>query len=87
MVDDDGLLQATSGALRERLVLHVVNPEDASGFIIPPSDGRVAYRGRDWTDYACGGCGYLLAIGVRAGMFRSLLFACACGALNRVPCL
>ncbi len=85
MLEEDSPTESRVRELRQRLVLRVVNPEDARGFVIPPANGRVAYRGRDWTDYACGACGYLLAIGVRAGMFQSLCFACGCGALNQVP--
>ncbi len=76
--------QATIGYLRRKLALKVVRPDEARGFVIPPKAG-VGYRGHGATDYACGGCGGLLAIGVRAGMFQSLVFACACGALNEVP--
>jgi hypothetical protein len=77
--------RATIGYLRRRLVLEVVKPDEARGLVIPPRGGRVGYRGRGGTDYACGCCGFLLAIGVGAGMFQSLLFACSCGALNQVP--
>ena len=77
--------QGTIGYLRRKLVLKVVRPDEARGLVIPPRGGGVGYRGRGGTDYACGGCGILLAIGVRAGMFQSLVFACACGALNQVP--
>ncbi len=47
-------------------------------------DGSAAYRGLGRSDYACGACGRLLAVGVRAGMFQGLAFACGCGALNQV---
>jgi hypothetical protein len=78
--------RATIDCLRRKLFLRVVRPEEARGLVIPPRGGRIGYRGRGGTDYACGGCGVLLAIGVTAGMFQSLIFACACGALNQVPC-
>jgi hypothetical protein len=71
--------------IRRKLLLRVVRPEEARGLLIPPRGGGVRYRGRGGTDYACGGCGLLLAIGVRAGTFQSLVFACSCGALNQVP--
>ncbi len=84
MDQDNSAQPATAGHLRRKLMLNVVGP-DARGFVIPPSGGRVTYRGRGWTDYACGGCGHLLAIGVPTGLFQSFLFACVCGSLNRVP--
>ncbi len=71
--------------VRERVALEVVEPDEARGFVIPQNRFRsVSYRGPDRTDYACGGCGHLLAIGVRQGMFQSLVFACDCGAFNQV---
>ncbi len=85
-MDDNGALRRTAVTLRERVVLEVVDPHEARGFLIPGNRSRsVPYRGPDGTDYACGGCGYLLAIGVRRRMFQGFLFACACGALNQVP--
>jgi hypothetical protein len=72
--------------LPERLLLEAVDLGDAAGFVIPSNPDRSAtYRGRGELDYACGNCGALLCIGVRRGLFRSLLFSCACGVLNRVP--
>ncbi len=70
--------------LRSRIVLRVVEPGDAMGFVIPHQAGSAAFRGSGGADYACGGCGRLLAIGVRPGMFQSFVFACACGSLNQV---
>ncbi len=60
--------------VRDRRVLKVLDRAECVGFVVPHHEGVV--------DYACGGCGTLLAIGVRPGMFRSLAFSCACGALN-----
>ncbi len=70
--------------LRTRFTLKVVDAAEARGFIIPHQDGAASYRGCGSGDYACGGCGRLLAIGVRPGMFQSFVFACGCGALNQV---
>ncbi len=69
---------------RERRALKVVEPSEAAGFVIPHPHRNALVRGGGGTDYACGACGLLLAIGVRPGTFRSFLFACACGALNEV---
>ena len=71
-------------SLRERVALHPVDLADAAGLIIP-SNRSAMYRGWGDVDYVCGTCGALLCIGVRRGLFRALLFACGCGALNRVP--
>ncbi len=68
--------------VRDRRVLRVVATGERCGFIVAHHEGVAAYRGDGAVDYACGGCGTLLAIGVRPGMFRSLAFSCACGALN-----
>jgi hypothetical protein len=72
-------------AVRERIALEVVEPSGARGLVVPcHRDGSALYRGLGESDYACGGCGHLIATGVRPGMFRSLVFACRCGALNQV---
>ncbi len=68
--------------VRDRRVLKVLDGAERRGFVVPHHEGVAAYRGEGGADYACGNCGTLLAIGVRPGMFRSLVFACACGALN-----
>ncbi len=68
--------------VRDRRVLKVLDRAECVGFVVPHHEGVAAYRGDGAADYACGRCGTLLAIGVRPGMFRSLVFACACGALN-----
>ncbi len=68
--------------VRDRRVLKVVDRAECRGFVVPHHERFVAYRGDGAADYACGQCGTLLLIGVRPGMFRSLLFSCACGALN-----
>lgn len=68
--------------VRDRRVLKVLDGGERRGFVVAHHDGLAAYRGDGGADYACGNCGALLAIGVRPGMFRSLVFACACGALN-----
>jgi hypothetical protein len=70
--------------LRSRVVLRVVDPGEARGFVIPHGAGAAAFRGSGSADYSCGACGSLLAIGVRPGMFQSFVFSCRCGALNQV---
>ncbi len=82
--------QDTSGSLadtvRRRIVLKRVSPFEATGVIVRVRRGGGAlYRGHGHADYVCGSCGSLLCIGVRPGMFRSLAFACLCGAVNQVP--
>ncbi|MFL5302069.1 MAG: hypothetical protein ACJ79R_17170 [Anaeromyxobacteraceae bacterium] len=70
---------------RARYVLQVAEGGETAGFVVPTRrEGTVIYRGLGPADYACGGCGRVLAAGVRPGMFRSLVFSCECGALNRV---
>jgi len=70
---------------RQRVSLEVVEPGQETGIVIPGgADSSPWLRGRGGVDYACGECGALLAIGARPGAFQSLLFACGCGALNRV---
>ena len=70
---------------RARYVLRVAEGGETAGFVLPTRrHGTVIYRGLGPADYACGDCGRLLAAGVRPGMFRSLVFSCVCGALNRV---
>jgi hypothetical protein len=70
---------------RKRIHLEVVEADEAIGFRIPHLGQGVSFRGRGAADYACGGCGTLIAIGIKPGMFSSLVLECACGALNRVP--
>jgi hypothetical protein len=71
---------------RARVALEVLDTSEARGFLIPHRrDGSVPYRGSGELDYACGGCGHLLAIGVPPGLFERFVFSCGCGALNRVP--
>jgi hypothetical protein len=70
-------------AMRRRIALRKVSPAEATGVIVRVRRGAL-YRGGGDADYACGACGSLLCIGVRAGMFRSLAFACLCGAVNQV---
>ena len=83
--EGEGLRRRAFG-LRERVVLHVVDPHEARGFVIPHNrSGSVQFRGRGANDYACGGCGGLLAIGVNLDVFQNFVFACVCGALNQVP--
>lgn len=66
---------------RQRVVLEVVNFSDATGLaILPGKDGSVLLRGQGDTDYVCGRCGQLLAIGIRRGMLQRFVFACNCGA-------
>ena len=62
-----------------RRVLRVLADDERRRFVLAHHDGAPAFRGDGTTDYACG---TLLAIGVSSGMFRSLAFACSCGALN-----
>jgi hypothetical protein len=72
--------------LRQRLVLELVDHEPSDRFAVPPrEDGSPVFRGPGAIDYACGRCARLLAIGVRRGLFASLMWRCACGATNRTP--
>lgn len=72
--------------LRDRVVLHVVEPHEARGFVVPLSrSGSVQFRGLGANDFACGGCGGLIAIGVNLAAFQNFVFACGCGALNQIP--
>jgi hypothetical protein len=72
--------------LRERVVLDVVEPHEARGFVVPLSrSGSVQFRGLGANDFACGGCGCLIAIGVNLAAFENFVFACGCGALNQIP--
>jgi hypothetical protein len=70
-----------------RRVLEVVTGSRDSYFwtIELAPNGAPAFRGRWDTDYACGSCGARLCEGVRDGMLSHLMFACPCGAVNRVP--
>ena len=86
MSEDRETSRARPMGLRERVVLRAIEPHEARGFVVPHhASGSIRFRGRGRHDYACGGCGHLLAIGVPTGMFQSFLFACVCGSLNRVP--
>ena len=85
MLEGEAPVGVTAARLRKRLVLNVVAEEDAKGFAIPHNQqGPPPYRGQGPYDYACGGCGLLLAIGVQPGMFQNLVFTCGCGAWNQV---
>jgi hypothetical protein len=85
-MSEHGALRRAAEWVRKRIVLETVDPEDATGFVIPCNPHRTAtYRGGAEYDYACGACGSLICIGVQAGMFPSFVFSCACGVLNRVP--
>jgi len=69
---------------RERVVLEIVEDDASRGFAVPArDDGAPAFRGMGDLDYVCGRCTRLLAIGVRPGVFSSLVLRCQCGALNR----
>jgi hypothetical protein len=71
---------------RQRVVLEVVDHAQLRGFVVPARpEGGPAFRGMGAVDYACGQCARLLAIGVRRGLFMTLVFRCGCGAMNRVP--
>lgn len=72
--------------LRRRIVLRPVEPHEARGFVIPHRrSASIPFRGEGAHDYACGGCGGLIAIGVELVAFRNFVFACGCGALNECP--
>jgi hypothetical protein len=72
--------------VRQRLVLELLERDTPEHFAVPPrEDGSPAFRGPGALDYACGRCSRLLAIGVRRGVFASLVWRCACGAANRIP--
>ncbi len=86
MREEGEVLRRRAFGVRERVVLHVVEPHETQGFVIPHNrTGAIQFRGRGANDYACGGCGSLIAIGVNLAAFHNFVFACACGALNRVP--
>jgi hypothetical protein len=75
-----------AAGLRRRVVLRPVEPHEARGFVIPlRRSGSIPFRGRGADDYACGGCGGLIAIGVDLAAFENFVFACGCGALNELP--
>ena len=85
MLEGETSIGLRAARLRKRLVLEVVAAEDAKGFVLPQyQEGSLPYRGRGPCDYVCGCCGHLLAIGVSQGMFKNLVFACSCGACNKV---
>lgn len=84
--DHETTCRARPLGLRERVVLRAIEPHEARGFVVPhQASGAVRFRGRGRHDYACGGCGGLLAIGVELAAFRNFVFACSCGALNELP--
>ena len=86
MSEDDELPQECAPGLRKRVVLRPVEPHEAHGFVIPHRrSGSIPFRGGGAHDYACGGCGGLLAIGVNLAAFQNFVFACGCGALNEIP--
>lgn len=85
MEEGRDLARRYPSAARPRLALSVLDPEEATGFVIPLDRSRGLCRGGGDVDYACGGCGNLIAIGMSPGRLRSLVFACGCGALNQVP--
>ena len=70
-----------------RVVLEMVGPQEAKGFIVPtPAPGIPAFEGRWDTDYACARCGQLICKSVKPGLFAEIFFRCSgCNALNRVP--
>lgn len=67
------------------IVLHAVSSDQTSAIVIPPGvGGSPAWRGLGAWDYVCAVCKALLCAGVDSGRtFRSLVFRCSCGALNR----
>lgn len=70
---------------RRRVVLQVVEPYEAPGFVIPHQrSGAIRFRGLGADDYACGCCGALISIGVDLAAFQNFVFACSCGALNAI---
>ena len=80
MREGEAALGSAAAQARKRLVLEVVADEDTKGLAM-----YHRYRGHGSHDYVCGVCGHLLAIGVSQGMFQKLVFACDCGACNKVP--
>jgi len=85
MIDEGKARRGRPLCLRERVVLQVVEPHEARGFVVPHNrSGSIPFRGRGANDYACGGCGNLIAIGVNLATFQNFVFACGCGALNQV---
>lgn len=85
MSEDFATRRTSAMGLRKRVVLRAIEPHEARGFIVPHRrSGSIPFRGRGRHDYACGGCGGLLAIGVDLAAFRNFVFACCCGALNEL---
>jgi hypothetical protein len=84
-MEEGEALRKRDMGLRDRVVLQVVEPHEARGFVIPHSrSGSFPLRGRGANDYACGGCGGLIAIGVELRAFQNFIFACGCGVLNEI---
>ena len=46
--------------------------------------GAPVFVGDGVVDYLCGACGVALCTGMREGDLEGIVFACACGASNRV---
>jgi hypothetical protein len=71
-----------STAPRQRVTLQAVGRDHA--IVIPPGPSGVpAWLGAGSWDFVCGRCTALLCAGVvSARAFPSLVFRCACGALN-----
>jgi hypothetical protein len=86
MIEQAGGPARPGGGVRQRVVLQTVELGQVSGSVIPSHrHGSVPYRGRGNVDYSCGRCERLLAIGAWPGTFQTVLLACGCGALNKVP--
>jgi hypothetical protein len=69
---------------RRALRLEPVSAAWANGFVVAAQAGPV-FHGPGPADYLCGACDLVLCEGVGTGLFRGVMFRCACGALNRVP--
>ena len=83
----DNAVPTSGSRTPHRVVLEMVGPQEAKGFIVPtPAPGIPAFEGRWDTDYACAFCGQLICKGVKVGLFADIFFRCSgCNALNRVP--
>jgi hypothetical protein len=82
MPDGQHALQPSRSALRQRIVLAVVEAAPPATPVVPHDSRTMPYRGHGDVDWLCGECGRLLAIGVEPGMFQSYALSCGCGALN-----